>query len=152
MAHSSLRPDPIILIASEPLTFERADWLEIPTNTMVVVTPMMNLLQVPIEDEYSSLSADRDDVEAEGGAAYVGHMGEAGNKKRDERFAIESGFGEGLLLAAAGVGGVGGEGLGSLNGAGGGAGGHGAGGANGSGAAGVGGPDRLQKAREVLVG
>lgn len=27
------------LIASEPLTFEKADWLEIPCQTCVVVTP-----------------------------------------------------------------------------------------------------------------
>jgi glutamine amidotransferase len=42
----------IIMIASEPLTFEKADWLEIRTNTMVVVTPKMNLLQIPIVDEF----------------------------------------------------------------------------------------------------
>lgn len=61
----------IILIASEPLTFEKgeyysrspyaivshadtsaADWMEIRTNHMVVVTPKMNLLQVPIIDKY----------------------------------------------------------------------------------------------------
>ncbi|KAH8100665.1 N-terminal nucleophile aminohydrolase [Cristinia sonorae] len=42
----------IILIASEPLTFEKADWMEIRTNHMVVITPKMNLLQVPIIDKY----------------------------------------------------------------------------------------------------
>ncbi|TDL28637.1 N-terminal nucleophile aminohydrolase [Rickenella mellea] len=42
----------IIMIASEPLTFEKADWMEIRTNTMVVITPKMNLLQVPIIDEF----------------------------------------------------------------------------------------------------
>ncbi|KXN90073.1 putative glutamine amidotransferase DUG3 [Leucoagaricus sp. SymC.cos] len=42
----------IIMIASEPLTFERADWMEIKTNHMVVVTPKMNLLQIPIIDKY----------------------------------------------------------------------------------------------------
>jgi glutamine amidotransferase len=42
----------IIMIASEPLTFEKADWLEIRTNTMLVVTPKMNLLQIPIVDEF----------------------------------------------------------------------------------------------------
>ncbi|KAF8632548.1 hypothetical protein AX15_001763 [Amanita polypyramis BW_CC] len=39
-------------IASEPLTFERADWMEIKTNTMVVITPKMNLLQIPIIDKF----------------------------------------------------------------------------------------------------
>lgn len=29
----------IIMIASEPLTFERSDWMEVKTNTMIVVTP-----------------------------------------------------------------------------------------------------------------
>lgn len=42
----------IIMIASEPLTFERADWMEIKTNHMVVITPKMNLLQIPIIDQY----------------------------------------------------------------------------------------------------
>ncbi|KAG8963341.1 hypothetical protein FRC05_004778 [Tulasnella sp. 425] len=42
----------IILIASEPLTFEQADWMEIPTNTLIVITPKMNVLQIPIIDEF----------------------------------------------------------------------------------------------------
>lgn len=42
----------IIMIASEPLTFEKADWMEIRTNTMVVITPKMNLLQIPIIDKF----------------------------------------------------------------------------------------------------
>ncbi|PPR05713.1 hypothetical protein CVT26_008954 [Gymnopilus dilepis] len=45
-------PLTIIQIASEPLTFERADWMEIKTNHMVVITPKMNLLQIPIKDKY----------------------------------------------------------------------------------------------------
>jgi len=42
----------IILIASEPLTFEKADWMEIKTNHMVVITPKMNLLQIPMVDKF----------------------------------------------------------------------------------------------------
>jgi len=42
----------IIMIASEPLTFEKADWMEIRTNNMVVITPKMNLLQIPIMDQF----------------------------------------------------------------------------------------------------
>ncbi|KAJ8595922.1 N-terminal nucleophile aminohydrolase [Rhizopogon salebrosus TDB-379] len=42
----------IIMIASEPLTFEKADWMEIRTNNMVVITPKMNLLQIPIIDKF----------------------------------------------------------------------------------------------------
>ncbi|KAL0951254.1 hypothetical protein HGRIS_007972 [Hohenbuehelia grisea] len=42
----------IIMIASEPLTFEKADWMEIRTNHMMVITPKFNVLQIPIIDEY----------------------------------------------------------------------------------------------------
>ncbi|KAG0151459.1 hypothetical protein CROQUDRAFT_667997 [Cronartium quercuum f. sp. fusiforme G11] len=42
----------IVLIASEPLTFEKTDWLEIPCQTLIVITPKMNVLQFPIIDEY----------------------------------------------------------------------------------------------------
>jgi len=42
----------IIMIASEPLTFEKADWMEIRTNNMAVITPKMNLLQIPIIDKF----------------------------------------------------------------------------------------------------
>lgn len=45
----------IVVVASEPLTFEKADWMEVPTNTMIIVTPQMNVLQIPILDEYSPL-------------------------------------------------------------------------------------------------
>ncbi|PWZ01654.1 N-terminal nucleophile aminohydrolase [Testicularia cyperi] len=46
------RREKIIVVASEPLTFEKADWMEIPTNTLVCITPKMNVLQLPILDEY----------------------------------------------------------------------------------------------------
>ncbi|KAK1925024.1 cytoplasm protein [Papiliotrema laurentii] len=42
----------LIMIASEPLTFERSDWMEVKSNTMLVITPKMNILQIPIIDEY----------------------------------------------------------------------------------------------------
>ncbi|GAA5858769.1 hypothetical protein JCM1840_006549 [Sporobolomyces johnsonii] len=42
----------IILIASEPLTFERADWVEIPSQSCIVITPRNNLLRYPIVDHY----------------------------------------------------------------------------------------------------
>jgi len=32
----------IIMIASEPLTFERSDWMEVKTNTMIVITPKVS--------------------------------------------------------------------------------------------------------------
>ncbi|KAJ1904418.1 glutamine amidotransferase subunit [Tieghemiomyces parasiticus] len=41
-----------VVIASEPLTFEKADWLTIPSNTLLLVTPKHNILLYPIKDEY----------------------------------------------------------------------------------------------------
>jgi hypothetical protein len=41
----------------EPLTFEKADWLIIPTNTCFVITPKFNVLLFPIKDQY--YNADR---------------------------------------------------------------------------------------------
>ena len=38
MTKADKRED-IIMIASEPLTFERSDWMEVKTNTMIVITP-----------------------------------------------------------------------------------------------------------------
>jgi len=31
------------MIASEPITFERSDWMEVKTNTMVVITPKVSV-------------------------------------------------------------------------------------------------------------
>lgn len=60
----------IIMVASEPLTFEKgdlarapyfslpvpdllsADWMEIGTNNMIVLTPKMNVLLIPIHDKF----------------------------------------------------------------------------------------------------
>ncbi|KAL8287411.1 hypothetical protein RQP46_003269 [Phenoliferia psychrophenolica] len=42
----------IILVASEPLTFERADWLEVPSQSCIVITPRNNLLKFPIVDPF----------------------------------------------------------------------------------------------------
>lgn len=60
----------IIMVASEPLTFEKgdidrvpcfalpvsdllsADWMEVKTNTMIVLTPKMNVLLIPIVDKF----------------------------------------------------------------------------------------------------
>ncbi|KAG5362679.1 putative glutamine amidotransferase DUG3 [Yarrowia sp. B02] len=41
----------IIMVASEPLTFERGDWITIPTNTIVTLTNQ-NVLLHPVIDEY----------------------------------------------------------------------------------------------------
>ncbi|RXK36715.1 glutamine amidotransferase [Tremella mesenterica] len=71
----------IFLLASEPLTFERSDWMEVRTNTMIVITRKMNLLQIPIIDEFW--------VPPQDPAAY----------QRSKDFAIEQGFGHGFLAA-----------------------------------------------------
>ncbi|EJT50003.1 cytoplasm protein [Trichosporon asahii var. asahii CBS 8904] len=63
----------IIMVASEPLTFESKDWIEVKTNTMVVITP-----NIPIIDEYW--------VSPQDPAAH----------HRDPEFAIQSGYGLGF--------------------------------------------------------
>ncbi|CDZ97042.1 Glucosamine 6-phosphate synthetases, contain amidotransferase and phosphosugar isomerase domains [Phaffia rhodozyma] len=132
MSYSSIRPDPLIMIASEPLTFERTDWREISTNTMVVITPNQNLLQIPIIDEFSSIANPESDLILRAGkkmafsrtpstsslSAVTGTSRapakskgnglprtENGNgvtvgagAKRARDFAIDKGFGEGLIL------------------------------------------------------
>lgn len=69
----------IVMIASEPLTFERSDWMEVKTNTMLVVTPKMNILQIPIKDEY-----------------WV-EKGQVEDGKRSKDYAINMGFGASSL-------------------------------------------------------
>ncbi|KAL7423913.1 glutamine amidotransferase subunit [Cryptotrichosporon argae] len=68
----------LILVASEPLTFEPRDWIEVRTNTMVVITPKMNILQVPIIDEFWVPPQD------------------PASHSRSTDFAIEMGFGHGF--------------------------------------------------------
>ncbi|KAK9448208.1 nucleophile aminohydrolase [Limtongia smithiae] len=45
------RQQDVVLVASEPLTFERSDWVTIPTNTIVTINDQTVLLY-PIYDEY----------------------------------------------------------------------------------------------------
>ncbi|KAH9456653.1 hypothetical protein MJO28_006727 [Puccinia striiformis f. sp. tritici] len=51
--HKFDKREKIVLIASEPLTFEKTDWIEIACQTLIVVTPKMNVLQFPIIDEFT---------------------------------------------------------------------------------------------------
>ncbi|KAG2215681.1 hypothetical protein INT45_000001 [Circinella minor] len=46
------RREDMVVVASEPLTFEEADWLTIPTNTVMVITPKLNVLLQPIKDQF----------------------------------------------------------------------------------------------------
>jgi len=39
LARVDLGREDIVMIASEPLTFEQKDWMEVKNNTMVVITP-----------------------------------------------------------------------------------------------------------------
>lgn len=56
MVKDNRRQD-MVVIASEPLTFEKADWLTIPTNSVIVVTSKMNVLIYPVIDEYHNPSS-----------------------------------------------------------------------------------------------
>ncbi|RLV89672.1 putative glutamine amidotransferase [Spathaspora sp. JA1] len=46
------RSQDVIFIASEPLTFERGDWICVPSNTVVTITNNNTVLMHPIMDEY----------------------------------------------------------------------------------------------------
>ena len=54
MVKSDKRED-IVVVASEPLTYERVDWMVVPPNSMLVVSHRMNVLIYPIEDDYCRL-------------------------------------------------------------------------------------------------
>ncbi|KAJ1960234.1 glutamine amidotransferase subunit [Dipsacomyces acuminosporus] len=51
MVKANKRED-VVLVASEPLTYERSDWMAIPTNTLLVITPKLNVHLSPIRDKY----------------------------------------------------------------------------------------------------
>ncbi|KAK6202344.1 nucleophile aminohydrolase [Scheffersomyces amazonensis] len=46
------RSQDVIFVASEPLTFERGDWLCVPSNTTLTITKNNTVLMHPIEDEF----------------------------------------------------------------------------------------------------
>lgn len=43
----------------EPLTYERADWMTVPPNTVIVVKNKLNVLTYPVDDEYFNLKRER---------------------------------------------------------------------------------------------
>ncbi|KAJ2886386.1 glutamine amidotransferase subunit [Coemansia aciculifera] len=51
MIKANKRED-VVVVASEPLTYERSDWMVIPTNTLLVITPKLNVHLYPIHDKY----------------------------------------------------------------------------------------------------
>lgn len=46
------RSQDVIFVASEPLTFERNDWISVPTNTTITISKSNSILMHPIEDEF----------------------------------------------------------------------------------------------------
>ena len=53
MVKSNKRED-VVIVTSEPLTFERSDWLPVPANSLIIITPKLNVLISPVMDEYHS--------------------------------------------------------------------------------------------------
>lgn len=49
----------VIMIASEPLTFERSDWMEVKTNTMLVITPKVGVASIKRENGIGTKHADK---------------------------------------------------------------------------------------------
>ncbi|KAF9929998.1 hypothetical protein FBU30_001017 [Linnemannia zychae] len=94
MVKDSRRQD-MVVIASEPLTFEKADWLTIPTNSIMVVTSKMNVLIYPIVDEYynpTSRGSEEVVQEADSAVSTVTkqkHWDRATENKRKEAVYIE---------------------------------------------------------------
>src|SRR5699024_4863679 len=46
------RSQDVIFVALEPLTFERGDWICVPTNTLITITKNNTVLMYPIRDEF----------------------------------------------------------------------------------------------------
>lgn len=46
------RSQDVIFVALEPLTFERGDWICVPTNTLIAITKNNTVLMYPIRDEF----------------------------------------------------------------------------------------------------
>lgn len=46
------RRENVVIITSEPLTFESSDWLAVPSNCILSITKELNVLLEPILDEH----------------------------------------------------------------------------------------------------
>ncbi|KAJ2848086.1 glutamine amidotransferase subunit [Coemansia erecta] len=51
MIKANKRED-VVVVASEPLTYEKSDWMVIPSNNLLVITPKLNVRLYPIVDQY----------------------------------------------------------------------------------------------------
>jgi len=47
MVHNDRR-DEVVIITSEPLTDVRSDWVQVPNNHLVLVTPQKQVLMAPV--------------------------------------------------------------------------------------------------------
>ena len=50
------RREHMVIIASEPLTYEVSDWLLVPENSLVAITPKSNVLVFPIKELMTDLA------------------------------------------------------------------------------------------------
>lgn len=74
------RSQDVIFVASEPLTFERGDWICVPTNTVISITENNTVLMHPIKDEfYDSGTTER----SSGFAMSKGLMGGVPTKNKE---------------------------------------------------------------------
>lgn len=69
----------VIFVASEPLTFERGDWICVPSNTIITITKGNTVLMHPIEDEFWTADNNR----SSGLAMQKGLMGGVPSKPAD---------------------------------------------------------------------
>ncbi|KAI3658160.1 hypothetical protein MP638_000843 [Amoeboaphelidium occidentale] len=46
------RRENLIIVSSEPLTYERNDWISVPANSLLVINEKLNLLTYPILDDF----------------------------------------------------------------------------------------------------
>jgi glutamine amidotransferase len=65
----------VIFIASEPLTFERGDWMCVPSNTIITISKNNTVLVYPILDEfYTELERSSDLAMSKGLMGGVPHL------------------------------------------------------------------------------
>eukprot|EP00158_Paraphelidium_tribonemae_P007226 Partr_v1_DN28159_c4_g1_i5_m56098 putative glutamine amidotransferase len=72
MAKADKKQD-IVIISSEPLTYERNDWITVPANSMIIITPKLNVLTFPIMDEYQTTCRNRPEKNCTPPTALMSH-------------------------------------------------------------------------------
>lgn len=79
------RSQDVVFVALEPLTFERGDWICVPTNTVISITKNNTVLMHPIIDQYYDHDAER----SSGLAMRKGLMGGVPSKGKGQHAASE---------------------------------------------------------------